>query len=204
MSTVVVVSRNPMLAMGIRAAFDVVDVRPTWLEQVIDDHAARTDAFVLDVDDSERAARAVRALRQRGDSAPVLLIGGQSGTWDDDEVVDLAGAHLLPLPVDREGLVRVLRELLGGSAEPDPQRSAQGDASDAAVTGRGSRAPSEPGPAPPRRRERRARHAGRHGTPRLRCGPRPGVRAEHVARGFVGCHPASHRGPVAADRRQAA
>jgi hypothetical protein len=105
-----------MLAMGITSpTFDLLDLRPSDLGSWIEG-SADADALVLDLDDPRLASAAVLNLRRHGKTAPVLLVASHRPGWDDDQLLHLPQARVLPLRATRPVLVAHLTELL--SAPP--------------------------------------------------------------------------------------
>ncbi|MGH8969500.1 MAG: GAF domain-containing protein [Actinomycetes bacterium] len=112
MARVLVVSRNPAMAMGLSATdYDVVDLRPdglgTWVEG-----SDNADALVLDLEDPSLALSAVTHLRARAKLAPVLLVSSDRQGWDAPEMRRLPAAEVLPLPVSRPALLSALEDLM--------------------------------------------------------------------------------------------
>lgn len=118
MARVLVVSRNPAMAMGLSGAdHEVVDLRPPAFADWIDSDA-RVDALVLDLENPRLAAAAVGNLRAHAKPAPVLLVASDRPGWDDPSLRDLPGTQVLPLPVSRPALLAALDRLLAPVAAP--------------------------------------------------------------------------------------
>lgn len=104
-----VVSRGPTLAMGLRGPYDVLDVRPSALSDALVDGGSAVDAAVLDLGDD--AGGQLSALRDARRDLPVLVLGVAA----DPEIEDAPdGVRFLSLPVSRPGLLEALAELLAG------------------------------------------------------------------------------------------
>jgi hypothetical protein len=126
---VLVVSRNPAMAMGLSATdYEVVDLRPpafgAWIDTAND-----ADALILDLDNPKLAVAAVTNLRAHGKLAPVLLVSSDRPGWDDPEMRQLPAAAVLPLPISRPALLSALEDLLS-----DPWATAVIPAQHAEVT----------------------------------------------------------------------
>ncbi|MGH8940460.1 MAG: hypothetical protein ACRDV2_14105, partial [Actinomycetes bacterium] len=91
MARVLVVSRNPAVAMGFSATdHDVVDLRPRAFGAWIDgDEDA--DALVLDLQSPQLSAAAVNNLRTHGKVVPVLLVSSDVPGWSEPDMNDLPG-----------------------------------------------------------------------------------------------------------------
>jgi CheY-like chemotaxis protein len=129
MARVLVVSRNPAMAMGLSATdYEVVDLRPpafgAWIDTGED-----ADALILDLENPKLAVAAVTNLRAHGKLAPVLLVSSDRPGWDDPQMRQLPAAAVLPLPISRPALLSALEDLLS-----DPWATAVIPAQHAEVT----------------------------------------------------------------------
>ncbi len=118
MARVLVVSRNAAMAMGLSATDHLVtDLRPQAFGEWIagEDDA---DALILDLESPALAAAAVTNLRAHAKHAPVLLVSSDRPGWHSAEMQDLPAALVLPLPINRPGLLSALDELLQASWAP--------------------------------------------------------------------------------------
>ncbi len=112
MARVLVVSRNPAMAMGLSATdYEVVDLRPPefgdWIAGT--EHA---DALILDLENPRLAVAAVTNLRAHAKLAPVLLVSSDRPGWDEPEMRQLPAAAVLPLPISKPALLAALEDLL--------------------------------------------------------------------------------------------
>lgn len=113
MSRVLVVSRNPAMAMGLSATdHEVCDLRPSALGDWISS-TATADALVLDLESPSLATAAVARLREHGKLAPVLLVSSDRPGWDEPQMTGLEASAVLPLPITRPALLEALERLLG-------------------------------------------------------------------------------------------
>ena len=112
MTAVVVVTRNPALAMGLQHhGYDVVDVRPDrYGDWVHDAHGA--DAVVLELGDAIAAESAVQRLRAERVPLPVLLVASSSPGWDITAEHLGPGTKVLPLPISLPALMASLEALI--------------------------------------------------------------------------------------------
>lgn len=113
MRPVVVVSRNPAIAIGLqRFSEDVVGLRPDgarpWREE-----AAASSAVVLDLGSPEVAGEAVALLRGDGVGIPIVLIGGPQAGWEELAGSGGGAMALVPLPLSLTVLTSELERLLG-------------------------------------------------------------------------------------------
>lgn len=120
MTRVLVVSRNPAMAMGLSATdHDIVDLKPPtfgdWIAGPDD-----VDALVLDLESPALAAAAVVNLRAHGKLAPALLVSSDSPGWDAPELRDLITTSVLQQPVTRATLLTALDEMLTSVQASDP------------------------------------------------------------------------------------
>src|SRR5690349_24386316 len=112
MATVVVVTRNPALAMGLRHhGYDVYDVRPDKYGEWMAD-ARVADAVMLELSDAVAAEAAVQRLRASGLGLPVLLVSNQSPGWETTAEHVGAATKVLPLPISLPALMAALDALL--------------------------------------------------------------------------------------------
>ena len=112
MARILVVSRNPAMAMSLAATdHEVLEVRPAdfgaW---IIDEDVA--DALVLDLENPRLSVAAVTNLRAHAKLAPVLLVSNDHPGWDDPKMGRLPGAVVLPLPVSKAAMLSALEDLL--------------------------------------------------------------------------------------------
>ncbi len=112
MARVLVVSRNPAMAMGLSATdYEVVDLRPPefgdWIAGTDD-----ADALILDLENPRLAVAAVTNLRAHAKLAPVLLVSSDRPGWDEPEMRRLPAAAVLPLPISKPALLAALEDLL--------------------------------------------------------------------------------------------
>jgi hypothetical protein len=112
MARVLVVSRNPAMAMGLSATdYEVVDLRPPefgdWITGGED-----ADALILDLENPKLAVAAVTNLRAHAKLAPVLLVSSDRPGWDDPEMRQLPATEVLPLPISRPALLSALQDLI--------------------------------------------------------------------------------------------
>lgn len=112
MPRVLIVSRNPAMAMGLSATdYEVAELRPpafgAWIEG-----EAEADALILDLDSPQLSLAAVSNLRDHGKRAPVLLVSSASPGWDDPRLRELTATEVLPLPITRPALLSALETLL--------------------------------------------------------------------------------------------
>ncbi len=119
MARVLVVSRNPAMAMGLSATdYEVVDLRPPAFAEWIsggDD----ADALILDLENPKLAVAAVTNLRAHAKLAPVLLVSSDRPGWDDPEMRQLPAADVLPLPISKPALLAALHDLISEPWAPD-------------------------------------------------------------------------------------
>lgn len=121
MTRVLVVSRNPAMAMGLSATdHDIVELKPPAFGEWIagPDHV---DALVLDLESPALAAAAVVNLRAHGKPAPALLVSSDRPGWDAPELRDLLNARVLHPPITRATLLTGLDAMLTLSGAADPQ-----------------------------------------------------------------------------------
>jgi hypothetical protein len=111
---ILVVSRNPAMAMGLSATdYEVVDLRPpSFADWITGDDDA--DALILDLDNPKLAVAAVTNLRAHAKLAPVLLVSSDRPGWDDPEMRQLPATEVLPLPISRPALLSALQDLIIG------------------------------------------------------------------------------------------
>jgi len=111
---VVVISRNPTMTWGLTIPGCEIDsVRPQHFGEWVTNASDETvDLIVLDVSDSSEAIEGVSLLRANARLAPILLIAGDGEGWDRDDVRNLPGTRMLPLPVDRQLLLLTIGQLL--------------------------------------------------------------------------------------------
>ena len=109
---VVLVSRNPMLAMALEGTtFDVVEVAPTRLEHWLESDAALHEAaLVLDLGSSRAAVDAVTRLRAAGRTLPVLVV--VSNPDKEPELLSLARTGVIGPPVTAARVGAALTDLL--------------------------------------------------------------------------------------------
>jgi hypothetical protein len=106
MSSVVVVSKNAALAVGLASAdYDVVDLRPNdaagWIAEV-----PNARVLVLDIDDLVVALDAVdRARALSSQSLEVVLVSGDRIGSESVRSLRLPGVHVVPLPMTLHNLV---------------------------------------------------------------------------------------------------
>jgi hypothetical protein len=112
MARVLVVSRNPAMAMGLSATdYEVVDLRPPSFGEWISG-ADDADALILDLENPRLAVAAVTNLRAHAKLAPVLLVSSDRPGWDDPEMRQLPAAQVLPLPISKLALLSALQDLI--------------------------------------------------------------------------------------------
>jgi hypothetical protein len=124
MPTVVVVTRNPALAMGLRHhGYDVTDVRPDrhgeWTRE-----ARAAHAVVLELTDAVAAEAAVQRLRAERLGLPVLLVSNDSPGWETTAAHIGPAARVLPLPISLPTLLAAVDALIQeGPADLPPAPS---------------------------------------------------------------------------------
>lgn len=114
MALVAVLSRNTSVAFALAATeHEVIDLRPgTWTTWVGGADAA--DAVVIGLDHPADALDAVTALRESGQSIPVLMLTGSAPGWNSISSNALDGVTLLALPFTRPGLIDSVEALVEG------------------------------------------------------------------------------------------
>ena len=117
---VVLVSRNPMLAMALEGTtFDVVEVAPTRLEHWLESDAALHEAaLVLDLGSSRAAVDAVTRLRAAGRTLPVLVV--VSNPDKEPELLSLARTGVIGPPVTAARVGAALTDLLAQALVQPP------------------------------------------------------------------------------------
>lgn len=121
MATVLIVSRNPAMAMGLSSTdHDVVELRPQVFGSWIENDEEHADALILDLESPQLAAAAVANLRAHSKLAPVLLVSSDRPGWDSDDMRHLPGAEVLPLPINLPALLAALERLLVAEWAVDP------------------------------------------------------------------------------------
>lgn len=125
MARVLVVSRNPAMAMGLSSTdYDVVDLRPPSFAAWIDGDDD-TDALILDLENPALALAAVTNLRAHAKLAPVLLVSSDKPGWDDLAMRNLPAAEVLPLPITLPALLSALKDLLREPWAVEPSQSVE-------------------------------------------------------------------------------
>lgn len=127
MATVVVVTRNPALALGLRHhGYEVYDVRPDRYGDWMAD-ARTADAAMLELSDPVAAEAAVQRLRSAGLALPVLLVSNNSPGWET--VADHIGSatKVLPLPISLPALMAALDALIAAGPMELPPPPANED-----------------------------------------------------------------------------
>ena len=102
MARLALVSRNPIMAMGLSAAdHDIIEVRPNSLDEwLASGNDADVDALVLDLGSPAETLRVVGDLRAEGRWTPVLIVASAPTGWDSPDLLALPGVDLLTLPID--------------------------------------------------------------------------------------------------------
>ncbi|HVF03615.1 MAG TPA: hypothetical protein VNA20_02125 [Frankiaceae bacterium] len=136
-AAVLVVTRNPALAMGLqRHGYDVADVRPDaygdWTRE-----AASVAVVVLELPDAVAAEAAVQRLRSGRNGVPVLLVSNTSPGWETVAGHADPGTRVLPLPISLPALLGAVGELAAAGpievTDPPPWPADAVDAAQAAA-----------------------------------------------------------------------
>lgn len=124
MAQLALVSRNPVMSMGLSALdHDIVEVRPHNLDDWLDaGNDAGVNALVLDLGSPTRALQLVGDLRANGRWTPVLLVASSDDGWDTPELLGLPGVDILHLPLDSTRLKAATESVLRHPNAPPVHR----------------------------------------------------------------------------------
>src|SRR5437899_2399691 len=108
MRRVLVVSRNPAMAVGLQTPDnEIAEVRPGALPAWLNSHFEALDVVVLDLGRPEETAQALDLTRSLFPAIPVLAVAGPVPGWDAPVFSD-AGVAVLELPVTRTRLLQAV------------------------------------------------------------------------------------------------